>query len=714
MTGRSLLRGPAGAPITTAGYVLLGLVGIAMTLPPGVAAPVWPAAGWAVVAVSLGGLRLVPAVWAGSLVSNLIALGGAQPLHIGAAAVAAVGAAGEAAVAALLVQRLVGSPERLVRPRDVFRFVALAGPVACLASVAVGPTIYLRLGLIPSTAGAFELLSWYIGDVIGVIGVTPLLLGLMAEPRKLWRPRVTRVGVPTLVALAFVVADFHLVRVSEIEAARAAFHIRAAQSVAAVEESVARGVENVESVASYFMASEFVTDDEFETFVERPLGRATGVVGLAWAPADSPDGAVRVAYARPDADWVGMDLEADPTRAALIADARRAGSAISTLLPDTGDGPRVLYAVWVGSGGQPGYVVGRLDLRALAAGARVGEDLARVGLTDVTEPNSPLPLLQAVPGAETWGSNVAIGGRQWRFSVGIDDVGLGAGARRQLVATFIFGVSFVAGCACLLLVLSGRTAELELETEQRRDAERELARAADELARSNRDLEQFAYVASHDLRAPLRAIRGLASWIAADAEAVLPATSRDNLGLLQNRAARLDAMVEGLLSYSRAGRWRQAPEPVALDLLAREAGQLAGLTEAFALEIAAPETVVAHRAALQQVLTNLIANAIRHHDRGGGVIRVTASPRGDFVEVRVSDDGPGIDPADHARVFELFKTLRSRDEVEGSGLGLSIVKRLVESEGGAVRIESGPGRGATFVFTWPRNTEHPPELSPNG
>ena len=226
-----------------------------------------------------------------------------------------------------------------------------------------------------------------------------------------------------------------------------------------------------------------------------------------------------------------------------------------------------------------------------------------------------------------------------------------------------------------------------------------------ELARSNAELDQFAYVASHDLKAPIRAIDSLATWIAEDAADALPPESARHLALLRQRAERMERLLDSLLAYSRAGRGEADPEPVDLRALVREATALVEPPEGFDVRVeGAFPTVETARAPLALVVRNLVSNAIKHHDRPDGRVTVSARTvrrdgRG-WAEVTVSDDGPGIAPEYQNRVFGLFQTLRPRDEVEGSGMGLAIVKKAVESRGGAISVTS-EGRGAMFRFTWP-------------
>jgi PAS domain S-box-containing protein len=239
----------------------------------------------------------------------------------------------------------------------------------------------------------------------------------------------------------------------------------------------------------------------------------------------------------------------------------------------------------------------------------------------------------------------------------------------------------------------------------RRRAEEAVESQAQELARSNEELERFAYVASHDLRAPLRAIDNLANWLTEDEGESLSEQGRTYLQKLQGRVRRMEAMVEDLLEYSRAGRVRH--EPVEVDTQALVQNIVEDLSPPLGFTVTADESLprfTAERVPLETVLRNLIGNAIKHHEQPSeGMVTVRAVQRGRWIEFVVADNGQGIEGQYQERIFHLFQTLKPRDEVEGSGMGLAVVKKIVESRGGRVWVESAAGEGAAFYFTWPQS-----------
>jgi PAS domain S-box-containing protein len=233
-------------------------------------------------------------------------------------------------------------------------------------------------------------------------------------------------------------------------------------------------------------------------------------------------------------------------------------------------------------------------------------------------------------------------------------------------------------------------------------AQQEARRA---LERSNADLDQFAYVASHDLKAPLQGIDNLAQWIVEDARDVLPATSREHLDKMVVRVRRMKQLLDDLLVFSRIGRSEGRIDVVDLERLVEEIVDDDPRSERFDVRVEAaglhPRTTVGP---LRQVLGNLVSNAFKHHDRDAGTILVAAREIDDeTLEFTVEDDGPGIPPEHRERVFDMFQQLRPKSESEGSGMGLAIVRRTVEQRGGWIAVEPRAERGTRFRFTWPLN-----------
>ena len=238
---------------------------------------------------------------------------------------------------------------------------------------------------------------------------------------------------------------------------------------------------------------------------------------------------------------------------------------------------------------------------------------------------------------------------------------------------------------------------------QRKIQETEREQLIKALARSNQELDQFAYVASHDLKAPLRGIANLSQWIEEDLGESLNRENKEQMALLRGRVHRMEALIDGILQYSRAGRAKAKPEQIDTGVLLQEIIELIAPPNATGITIAADmPTVRAEKVPLQQVFMNLLGNAIKHAGTEYPRIDISWEDAGPFYEFSVRDNGQGIAPQYHERIFGIFQTLEARDKVEGTGIGLSVVQKIVEAKGGRVWVESDTGRGARFKFLWPK------------
>lgn len=246
--------------------------------------------------------------------------------------------------------------------------------------------------------------------------------------------------------------------------------------------------------------------------------------------------------------------------------------------------------------------------------------------------------------------------------------------------------------------------ELLVEIEKRNKIEDALRQMAFNLQETNRELDQFAYIASHDLRAPLRGIENLAKWIEDDCYQLLPEKSREHFDLLKRRIRRLDALINGILEYSRIGRTNTQVEIVHINKMLPEiVDNLSPPAHIKIIVDNALPAVKANKIILMQVFLNLISNAIKYHDKTQGNIHIGCKPLDKYWEFYVADDGPGIDPQFHNKIFEIFQTLQSRDVVESTGIGLTIVKKIIEKQNGKIWVVSSLGKGTTFYFTWPKD-----------
>ena len=298
-------------------------------------------------------------------------------------------------------------------------------------------------------------------------------------------------------------------------------------------------------------------------------------------------------------------------------------------------------------------------------------------------------------------------------------------------ATLAGGLPFTALLTVYLSTLIGRTAkvkrlvtertaqlvkvneELNSEIKERVHAEKELQKLNEtlehrvsirtaEAERHVKELEQFAYVTSHDLKAPLRGIANLASWLEEDLREKLTEATREQLELLRDRVQRMNALIEGLLEYSRIGKAAHTLESVETGELLAEVIDSLSPPDGFVVDVAADmPTLYTDRLHLFQVFSNLIGNSIKHSKDKRGHAEVAVQNRGEYYEFTITDDGPGIAPEYHDKIFMMFQTLEAKDYGSNTGIGLALVKKIVQEHGGSITLDSTEGNGATFRFSWP-------------
>ena len=263
-------------------------------------------------------------------------------------------------------------------------------------------------------------------------------------------------------------------------------------------------------------------------------------------------------------------------------------------------------------------------------------------------------------------------------------------ARLALFKRWVWGGDFVLGMALLTMVIWRR-------------AERKRGQLLHELESANEELKNFAYVVSHDLKAPLRAISSLADWISTDYADKFDDEGKEHMRLLVSRVHRMDSLIEGILLYSRVGRVKEGVVAVDLNRLLKDVIAMLAPPPNITITVDdALPTVMTEPTRIQQVFQNLLSNAIKYMDKPHGEIHIACAAEGHHWRFSVTDNGPGIRQQHFDKIFQLFQTLAPRDRVESSGVGLALVKKIVEMYGGHIWVESAVGHGSTFFFTLPR------------
>lgn len=744
-----------------------GRLGLLLAIPPGFVTAVFPPSGIGLAALLVWGGRLWPGIALGSFAFNLhLSLAGSvDTTWLDVAPVAASIAAGstlQALVAARLLRRSTRNPTLLVLERDVLALLLIGGPACCLVAATWGTATLSLGGILAEGTLLYTAFTWWVGDTIGVLIFTPIVLALCATPRAVWRPRLLSVALPLCTAFGLVVLVYEVVGERENEAIAASFQRRVETLNRDLYHDLRVHAEALWSIRSFFAGSEEVGRDEFVVFVRRALSAYPGLLALSWNPrvhAEERDAfeariareldesfeirehdeAGRLVRAADRSEYVvvqyiepftgnqaalGFDVSSEPIRRTALERARDTGEPAATqrirLLQNPGSesGFLLFLPIYESDTSPPtlaardaslrGYAVAVLRVDALLEAAFEGLDTDGVVLNLRDEWAPPAERLlgryPTGPGAAEPAPLAAryavvahhhVGGRSWaaHFFPTVDY--LAAQPTWQAWLVLAGGLTFTGLLGAFLLVITGRAV---LEAERLN----EIAEVNHRLELTNEELARFAYAASHDLRSPLRGVGQLVELTLADHGEALPAEARDHLEMIHTRVHRMAKLLDDLLEYSRVGWLKDEPEAVDTTELVGEIVALTPESERFEFALDDMPVLRTSRVPLAQVLRNLVANAIKHHDRDRGRIEIACEEEDDHYVFAVRDDGPGIPPEDEARVFEMFQTLQPRDGGHGSGMGLALVRKIVTNRGGEVWLESDGGRGATIRFRWPK------------
>lgn len=764
------------AALATA-YFVAGRAALLLAIPPGYATPVWPAAGIAAGVLLTRGRALWPGILAGSFAVNVgtsfdTSSPGSIALSLAVAAGIAGGAALQAVMAVILVERAVGWPDPLHGSGAIARFVALTGPAACAVNGVLAPAILFAGNRIEGNEIPYSVFTWWAGDTIGVLIATPLVLTLLAAPRDAWRRRLPAVVVPMATTLLLVFMSFALARMWERQRIRSEFLRRASVQQQSLRRALDGHIEALVSVGALFRASEQVSPAEFKTFVEHGVLRHAGLQAVSWVPrvpAATPadDAAIRaldgtgitellasgaLGPAQPRAEHfpiafiepppgnepaLGFDLASDPVRRRALEEAaatdRTCATAPLHLVQERGEAPGFLLAFPVrmadaagADGPLRGFATAAFRVQDLLNAALEGVDRAGIALEirDVSDEGPGAPLVPARPdppparnGGVRSTDDVAgeipesvveedVGGRRWRIRFSPKREFLTRHQTWHAWMVLAGGFVFTGLFGAFLLLVTGRAGA---------DAERNarLAEIVAELARSNADLGNFAYVASHDLQEPLRKVHAFGEILRTRYAAALPPDALGLLERMEGAALRMRSLITGLLEYSRVTNHGHPFTEV--DLGERAAAALADLDQLVAstggdVRIGRLPRIRADAGQMQRLFQNLLANALKFHRPGVApsvVVRAEPDPGGGSakaspaVRILVEDNGIGVAPEHRERIFLPFQRLHGRAEYEGTGMGLAICRRIVERHGGTIRVDGAPGGGSVFVVTLP-------------
>jgi signal transduction histidine kinase/integral membrane sensor domain MASE1 len=761
---RHRARGPLVLNLATAiACGAFGMLAAPLAIPPGISGAVQPVAGIALVLVLLLGRGVWPGILLGTFAASLsLPIESADPpapLAVIALALAVgVGMALQAVVGDRLVRRFAGYPSTLAEGPDVLRFLALGGPVSSLIGATVSVLSALLLGRIPAVDAVFGWSTWWIASSLGAAFFAPLALLRTPGTLRAGLRRALGLIAPLATILALSVVLSLQVGAREREQQTTEFERRVDELANGLVRAFDASVEVLDSLGSFYDASDRIDRREFSTFARYALSRSSGVHSLAWCPrvkdsersscirsgrlevdpgyaileGDGQGGLVAAAKRdeyvpvfylesrQPTPQGLGFDATSDPDRRAALELARDRGEEVATSPAEVGEGRdrRLVFTVYRPVYGQAephgtpaerrtslaGYASAEFCVEDMMRSALPGalSEGVQIDLREVTDGQrarplhslpSPQPSTRTARGTQRT-TRYRIGGRFWELRFTPDAEAAPAHHAWSSWLVLLAGLLFTGLLESFLLVVTGRTDAIE----------QLVARRTLELERSNAELERFAYVASHDLQEPLRAVASHVQILEQDYRGRLDAEADESIRCAVEGARRMRDLIHDYLEYSRI---RGGSEPLRatdsgealrvalknLEISIREAGA----------DVASGEMprVLADPKQLVPLFQNLVGNAVKFRGDAPPRIRVGAVREKDLWTFSVSDNGIGIEAEHTDRIFSMFRRLHTSDRYPGTGIGLAICKKIVDRHGGRIWVESKPGQGSTFCFTLP-------------
>ncbi len=638
-------------------YYGAGRLGLSLALPPGHATAVWPPSGIALAALLLLGYRVWPGIWLGAFLTNIQDLvGDASAPNVAESFVVATsigaGSTLQALVAAALISRFTEFQKLFDRAVDVFRFAGIAAVCYPLGAI-IGVTSLCLAGFVAWDAYLDNLRTWWLGDLAGVLIVAPLIL--------VWSRRIpwTRheagetAGVLVLACSASAAVFWGLVPDSS------------------------------DRYTLSFVLIPFVVWAGFRLGQHAVVLTTAAISGIAIVGAaegvSSFSGMTQNAALLTLQAFVGVVTMTGLALAAAVAERERAAEHFRVLVQAA---PEAI--VMVDQGGRITQLNPRMEkLFGYTRRQLIGQQIDRlVPHRSQSDHHGYRASFLADPQVRAMGT-------------GRDLFGLRRDGREVAVEIGLSPITTNEG-TFVIAVIVDITERKRLEDESRLYAE--------ELARSNADLEQFAYVASHDLQEPLRMVTSYCDLLQQRYRGRLDKDADDFIGFAVEGANRMRALVQDLLAYARVSGDRRLDAPVdcneALDRALIDLHSAVQDSSAHVTSDRLP-IVSADARQMEQLFQNLIGNAIKFRREEQPAIQVGADREDGVWLFSVADNGIGIDPKYSDKIFEMFQRLHGRSEYSGTGVGLAICRKIVERHGGRIWFDSQPGEGSTFYFTLP-------------
>ncbi len=722
--------------IVAGSYFIFGLLGLALAVPPSNAGAVWPPAGISLAAVLLLGKRIWPGIFIGNFCISAWAFGFYNaPIIVYLAT--ACGATLNALVGSSLIHRLVGFPNKLIEDKAIISFLLLGGPLSCLLPATIGLTSMALTGIISMDEIPVNWFSWWVGDTIGVLVFTPLILIIFGKPKKLWRQRTLSVGVP--LALSFLMVVFFFVYASKLEQEKLQqdFNNLSVSLSQALVNRIQSHLHIVYSLKSFFSGSYYVEQSEFSLFSKRPLSLFNELESISWLEKIKNE-EKQTQYAllfsegkNEDSDqaFILKSLNKNVFEDQVTDHAENVSLLIGRdhlyfYLPVHLQGPPVADHVLDMSG----MIVSSISIKSLLSETFQGLDTEEMLLTifaqnksgdhtvvysGINDQNLPSIYPQFL-----YKHQFKIGDDIWLLEILPSTAFVSSRYHWTIWFVLIGGLLFTCLLGTGLLLITGRyfrteaivrerTEELRNEIKVRKLAEHDQKTAMLKAESASHAKSLFLSNISHELRTPLNGILGFTQFLKKDRS--ISKNNQEMVDIISHCGDYLLTLINDILDISKIESNKIIIESEAFDFLSL----IHDIVEIFKLSTdqknirfvanipdSIPKIVIGDEKRLRQIVVNLLSNAVKYTDQGE--IIVNLSYQNEIIKISISDTGCGISSEHIGKIFKPFTQIeKTVGADEGTGLGLAITSQLIDLMEGNITVESKPGYGSTFTISLP-------------